>query len=62
MRKKCIKCKEKFNYDIDDTHWNEDGSESVKLVRCNACECLQPIRYVEMKNPNNDKRYYFINT
>lgn len=61
MKKKCIKCESKFKYEPDDTYWNEDGSESVKLVRCKECNCIQPIKYINMKNPNDDQRFYYYN-
>ena len=57
-KKKCIKCGGKFNYEQEETFWDEKGSESVKLVRCKECGCIQPIKYEKMNNPNTDIRYY----
>ena len=59
MRKKCIRCGEKFSYNNEDTYWNEVGSESTKLIDCPTCHCTQAIKYIDMKNPNNDERFYF---
>ena len=59
MKKKCIRCGTEFHYDNEDTYWNEVGSESTKLIDCPECNCAQAIKYIDMKNPNHDERFYF---
>lgn len=59
MVKKCIRCENKFQYNNEETFWNEEGSESVKLVNCKNCNCTQAVKYIDAKNPNNDEKYYF---
>ena len=62
MTKRCIRCGEKFSYRYEtDTYWNEVGSESTKLIDCPnpKCKCAQAIKYIDIKNPNNDERFYF---
>lgn len=58
MTKKCVKCDNKFSFSMDETYWNEKGSESVKLVNCKSCGCPQAVRYINGLNPNTDKRYF----
>ena len=59
IKKECIRCRQNFEYHPTECYWNEKGSESVKLVDCKECGCIQPIKYEPMRNPNTDVRYYF---
>ena len=62
MTRKCVKCDEKFSFQDTDTYWDEKGSESVKLVSCKSCGCVQAIRYINSTNPNTDKRFFLNNS
>ena len=56
--KKCIKCKEIFEYTLEDAWWDYQGLTDVKLIKCSKCGCIQAIQYKEPINPNYDRRYY----
>lgn len=56
--KKCIKCNEDFIWFLEETWWDYQGLEPVKLTKCPNCGCIQTLEYEEMVNPNYDKRYY----
>lgn len=56
--KKCIKCGERFTYTQEQTWWDENGTSSTKLVKCQCCGCVQAIKYSSLHNVNVDLRYY----
>jgi len=58
-RKKCIKCEEKFDFNLnEDSYWDYKGVTPTKLVKCPHCNCIQAIRYIKVENVNYDERYY----
>ncbi len=51
MEHVCIKCKDTFRYDSDETWWDYKGMDyDAKLVKCPQCGCINVIKYVEMPN------------
>ena len=56
--KKCVKCKEKFEYAQEDTWWDYKGYTNTKLVKCPICGCIQAVQYEKLNNLNYDRRYY----
>lgn len=56
--KKCTKCKEEFVYFQEDTWWDYQGINNVKLVKCPFCGSIQSVKYEEPINPNFDRRFY----
>ncbi|WP_346961396.1 hypothetical protein [Clostridium sp.] len=57
---KCIKCKEKFIFDDNETKWKECGTYSVKLTKCPHCNTINPLKYVDAPglHVNSDIKYY----
>ena len=56
--KKCLRCKERFNWDDSMAKWDYQGYTPTKLAQCPQCGCWQPVKYEVEKNVNFDPRYY----
>jgi hypothetical protein len=59
--KTCLKCKSSFEFEPEDTFWDEHGTGySTKLVKCTECGCINVVEYIEDygMNVNQDSRFY----
>ena len=57
----CKKCGEDFIYEWQDEYWDENGSESTKLVNCPYCKTPVVIGYWsshKWEDVNQDPRFY----
>lgn len=55
----CIKCNEKFSWNIKDVFWEYAGFNDVKMVTCPYCGCKNPIKYKKQTNSNYDSRLFY---
>ena len=59
--KTCIKCREDFIWYEKDTWWDYTGMTDTKLVKCPDCNTINVVKFKELHDVNNDKRYYEYN-
>ena len=54
----CSSCKEAVVYFPNETWWDYQGTNPVKLVKCPNCGKIQSVKYEKTQNLNFDRRYY----
>ena len=56
----CTKCNTVYSYSENDIEWQEFGTFSMKIIRCEKCGAVSILQTVEDKNiyVNTDSRFY----